>query len=364
MPRGLYIHVPFCASKCAYCDFYSGTASEETLDEYLEALIKEAKKLPDEALSTLYLGGGTPSLLGAERIYRLVSFLREKFGEFEEATLEANPADELFEVFSAARESGINRVSLGAQSANEGELRLLSRRHSVEQIELAVTAAKRAGIDNISLDIMLGIPEQTEASLFETIDYLCALEPKHISSYMLSLEEGTPLYKNREKYNFPSLERTADFYLLASSELEKRGYMQYEISNWAKEGFEARHNLNYWLGGEYYGLGPAAHGFIKGERYAYPSDLQSFISSPQKKVIDTGGGKEEYLMLNLRLRRGVVFSEYEEKFGKFPEEIIKKARLYEKSGLLEIDEKHIAFKTEGFLLFNELFVKLTEGAKL
>ena len=364
MPRGLYIHVPFCASKCAYCDFYSGVSSEKTLDEYLSALMREAEKLPKENLSTLYLGGGTPSLLGAERIYRLVSFLRERFGNFSEATLEANPADELFEIFSASFSAGINRVSLGAQSGNERELELLDRRHSAGQIASAVLAAKRAGIDNISLDIMLGIPEQTEESLLSTIDYFCSLEPRHISSYMLSLEEGTPLYKNREKYKFPSPEKTADLYLLASSELEKRGYMQYEISNWAKEGFEARHNLNYWRGGEYYALGPAAHGFIKGERYAYPADLRAFISSPQKRVIDSGGGREEYLMLNLRLKRGVVFSEYEEKFGKFPEEIIKKARLFEKSGLLEIDENHIAFKTEGFLLFNELFVKITEGAEL
>ncbi len=360
MDRGLYIHLPFCASKCAYCDFYSLPYGEELFDDYLNALLREAEKLPQEKLSTLYLGGGTPSLLGAERIYKLTSFLTSKFGKFEEATLEANPADELYETFLAAKSGGINRISMGVQSANEDELKILSRRHKISDAVSAVESARRAGIENISLDLMLGIPNQTKESLKKSVDFLISLNPQHISSYMLSLEENTPLYKNRTKYTFPTDEQTAEFYLFVNAELENRGYKQYEISNWAKDGFASMHNLNYWLGGEYYCLGASAHGFINGKRYCYSSDIKSFISGEKAQIIDNGGSAQEYLMLSLRLRRGVIFGEYQEKFGKFPESIKEKARLYQKSGLLEIDQNHLALTPQGFLLFNELYLKLTE----
>ncbi len=360
MGLGLYVHIPFCKSKCAYCDFYSLPMDEKTFDRYLDALLREAAKLEPRKCDTLYLGGGTPTVLGAQRIYKLVSILNEKFGPFSEATIEANPADDLYETLLSARKAGINRVSFGAQSSNENELRLLSRRHGVEDIKKAVDSARRAGISNISLDLMLGIPEQTEKSLLSSLDFLLNLEPTHISAYMLSLEEGTPLYNNRKDFSLPSQEETAELYLLAAKTLAARGFIHYEISNWAKEGFESEHNLNYWRQGEYIALGAAAHGFLDGGRYYYENDIEKFTTAPEPIECDLGGGEEEYLMLALRLSEGIIFSEYEKKFGGKPEKLIKNARPFIPSGHIILDENHLALTSEGFLLFNEIFLKLTD----
>jgi len=356
--RGLYVHIPFCKEKCAYCDFYSLPKKESLFDAYCDAIIEEAKKIPCERLSTLYLGGGTPTLLGAERLENLISFLNHRFGPFKEATLEANPAENLEEIFKRAKKAGITRVSLGAQSGNENELKFLNRRHSVDDIKKAVSSARNSGIDNISLDLMLGIPEQTRESLKNSIDFITDLKPQHISSYMLSLGEGTPLYQRRNEYNFPCEEETAELYLFAVEELSKKGYEQYEISNFCRKNFSSLHNLNYWNCGEYYCLGPSAHGFIDGTRYCYENDLKKFIENPEKIKVDEGGNAEEYLMLRLRLNDGVVFSQYERIYGKFPEKLLKNAVPLKEKGLLKIDENRLSLTREGFLLFNEIFIKL------
>lgn len=357
--RGLYIHIPFCASKCSYCDFYSFKPSDEIIDQYLFAVIEELKKYKTYEVDTLYIGGGTPSLIGAKRLTKLLKNIRELFGDFTEATIEANPADNLMDFFKAAKAGGINRVSLGVQTANENELASLSRRHSNADVIKAVEDCKAAGITNISLDLMLGIPSQTEQSLEKSIDFLVGLEPTHISAYILKLEQGTPLYSKKDSLSIPDGDATADLYLKAVNCLAQKGFKQYEISNFCKSGFPSLHNLKYWHGEEYIGIGPAAHGYLDGKRYSYPRDVEKFINSPEP-VFDTSPDKaEEYLMLGLRLTEGVTY----EKLGRFGYNItaIKtKVDLFKKHGLITETEQGFALTTKGFLVSNSIIVELLE----
>ncbi len=348
---GLYLHIPFCAAKCSYCDFHSAPADKNIMADYVAALLKEAEKHRGRRVDSLYIGGGTPSLLGAELLKKLLDGLQKIFNIKGEATLEANPADNLFDVFLAAKQGGINRISMGVQSGIDSELKLIGRRHSTADALRAVEDCRRAGISNISLDLMLGLPQQDGSSLNKSIVFLASLNPTHVSAYILKLEKGTPLYTERNSPLLPDPDTTADLYLQAVERLKDFGYMQYEISNFSKPGFESRHNLKYWQCQEYIGLGASAHGFIDGKRYFYPRDTRGFIENSQIIPDGFGGDPEEKFMLGIRLCRGVALAD-------FPElNLSKKATLYEKHGLCNLKDGYLSLTPKGFLVSNEIIAE-------
>ncbi len=361
---GIYIHIPFCISKCPYCDFYSFSAEEKDKDSYLKAVLlclKSKASLVRDEVDTVYFGGGTPSVFGFKRISKVISCIRDnyKLTDTAEITVECNPSSVSSEFFERLSESGVNRISMGMQSAVENERQSLGRLSDKAQVEKAVVFAKNAGIDNISLDIMLGVPSQTMESLSESIDFLLAADIKHISAYMLKIEEGTPFYKAKDSLNLPDEDTVCDMYLHTVRRLSQGGFSQYEISNFAKEGFESRHNLKYWHCEEYLGIGPSAHSFIGGKRYYFGRDFDAFIKGEDMIYDGEGGSEEEYIMLALRLSEGLKFGDYKRKFGKdIDKEIIRKAEKFEQVGLLTVTNEGIALNEEGFLLSNTIIGEL------
>lgn len=360
---GLYLHIPFCRSKCPYCDFYSFRGSETDMDNYCAALqqrISESASALQCKANTLYIGGGTPSVLGAERLKSLVNQAKRDFLTDEaEVTVECNPYKLPPDFFKVLAEVGVNRVSLGLQSANDTERRTLGRRSDRQTVETAVKAAQRAGIQNISLDVMLGVPDQTEKSLAETLDFCLSLGVPHISAYILKVEENTPFGRRREQYNFPDDDKTADFYLQLCETLENGGILQYEISNFAKSGFESRHNLKYWHCEEYLGLGPAAHSFLNNKRFYFSRDFEAFLKGGAPVPDGDGGDFTEYAMLALRLIEGLRESWVLARFGhKIPDEMHKKAQIFVQGGYMAADEERIALTRKGFLLSNAILAEL------
>ncbi len=366
MSAGIYIHIPFCVSKCAYCDFYS-LPTFSNMERYGEKILSEISRWGSELscpADTLYFGGGTPSLMEGDIIAKIIGAAKKSFVlKDAEITLEANPAENLGTFFKKVASAGVNRISLGLQSAVDSELKVLGRRHTKGDLAKAVADAKNAGIDNISMDIMLGVPNQTEASLKATLDFAIGLEPTHISAYMLSLEKGTPLYNNRDSLNIPSADQTADLYLGAVDRLKSAGFDRYEISNFAREGKVSRHNLKYWQGEDYLGLGPSAHSLIKGKRFYYGRDLSAYLENPTELFEDTGGSLEEKFMLSLRLSSGISLTELK---GTFPDEltesklekIIKKATLLSSGGLVNFSGDRISLTDRGAVVSNSIITEL------
>ena len=284
-PLGLYIHIPFCRQKCAYCDFYSLPHSEEKMDAYTAALLRHIEEVAPRTaahrVDTVYFGGGTPSYLGSERLTKLLRTIRKRCPVTRDAeiTLEANP-DSACDVkaLRALRRAGFNRISLGVQSADDELLRAIGRIHTFAQVQQAVAAVRKAGFKNLSMDLIYGLPGQTMQQWEDTLSSVIALAPEHISCYGLKLEPGTPLYDRRLEESFPDDDAQADMYLYTVTALAQNGYEQYEISNFAKPGYESRHNLKYWRMQEYAGFGPGAHSDFGGVRYAYVRDLDAYIN--------------------------------------------------------------------------------------
>ena len=365
-PIGLYLHIPFCDGKCAYCNFFSQRAGNTDLDIYTEHLQKSIRawsKRIQRKVDTVYFGGGTPSLLGHDRLILILKTVFECFSVTDDAeiTVEVNPSstDELD--FAAMKTVGFNRLSIGLQSANENELRILGRRHSVADAERTVKRAQEAGFDNISLDVMLAIPEQTPESLSKTLEFCASCGVQHISSYILKVEPGTVFWKRREALPLFSDEKQAGFYEQTVVKLAELGYRQYEISNFSHEGYESRHNLHYWHDDEYLGLGPSAHSFINGERFYYDSDFQMFYAD--KTVYESkGGDPDEYIMLALRLTEGFVFEKYRERFRvELSKRFLDAANRLEKEGLCIVDDKRVTLTVKGFLVSNAVIGYLLEN---
>lgn len=324
----------------------------------LESLEDWSDKLGRKA-DTLYLGGGTPSLIGGANIAFIVRRAKELFGIDGEITVECNPSAVEEGFFETVARAGVNRISLGMQSAVDSERKKLGRTADREKVLGCIDAARKAGIENITLDVMLGVPDQTLESLEETIDFCIATGVPHISAYMLKLEEGTYYYNNAQKLNLPDEDAVADMYMLLSDKLTANGFVHYEISNFAKPGYEAEHNLKYWNCEEYLGIGPSAHSFIDGKRFCYPRDIDSFRLGKEPEEDGTGGDEEEYIMLRLRLQKGLVFSEYSERYQKkISDEIIEKSKLFEKQGLMTLSEDSVSLTKEGFLLSNTIISEL------
>ncbi len=352
-PIGIYIHVPFCAKKCPYCDFYSCSYSKSIAESYTEAVIKHIESYESADADTVYFGGGTPSLLPIEFTEKILSEVNKKFKLINpEITLELNPCTVSREKLIEYKKMGINRLSVGVQSANENELEFLGRNHSFEKAKEVIMTASEVGFENISADLMTGLPFQTTESMYNSIDSLSNLPITHISNYILKIEENTPFNKAEIISNMPDDDQVCDMYLSMVERLSENGFKQYEISNFSKNGFESRHNNKYWRCEKYIGFGPMAHSFYGGKRYFNADSLEKYISSPLMKTVtdNSPGDDDEKIMLGLRLTEGIRLSDYPEKRTN----IEKKARLFEKSELINYDGEKISLTPKGFLLSNSI----------
>ena len=366
-PIGLYLHIPFCRGKCPYCDFYSMRVDVERMDTYTKALgetLAAWAARTGRAADTFYFGGGTPSLLGGKRIASLVDTARAHYGLADaEITVECNPSDAdgcLFEMLACA---GVNRISLGLQSAVDEERKALGRRAGVKEAEECIRLSKAAGITNLSLDLMIGIPGQTVDSLRRSIDFCVQAGVTHISAYLLKIEEGTAFARRQEKLALPDEDAVCDFYEQACESLSEAGFRQYEISNFAQPGFESRHNLKYWNAEEYLGLGASAHSFLEGKRFFYPRDIDAFLRGAAPVEDGEGGGFEEYAMLRLRLTEGLREDLLSRRYGYgIPDEMRRAAQQLAGYGLLEQDEGGIRLTRKGFLLSNAVIAELLYDA--
>ncbi len=367
---GLYIHIPFCVSKCAYCDFYSMSFDDNIAEAYVNKIISELNRwggiLKCPPADTLYFGGGTPSLLKSEQIEAIIDKSKELFSlKNAEITMEVNPAEDLNKYLCEVAKAGVNRLSVGLQSANDNELKMLSRRHSAKDVITCVNDARRAGINTLSLDIMLGIPGQTKESLKKTVDFVLERNPEHISAYLLSIEKGTKLYKNKNSLDIPNDDEAGELYLYTSELLKSAGYERYEISNFARNGNISKHNTKYWLGENYLGLGPAAHSFINDKRFYYDRDINSYINNPKEIDDGEGGTVEERLMLNLRLSSGISLKAFAKEFPNALDQnkinrLAKKAELFAKNGFVNFNGDVISLTDKGALVSNAVIADFAE----
>ena len=366
-PLGLYVHVPFCRQKCVYCDFYSLPRREGEMDAYVSALRAQlaGTDFSGYEADTVYLGGGTPSYLGPRRLTALLESLRGACPVLPgaEITLEANPDSAHDpEGLAALRQAGFNRVSLGMQSADDGELRALGRVHTAAQVRASVEALRKAGFENLSLDLIYGLPRQTQEHWRENLTAAAALEPEHLSCYGLKVEEGTPLFARAAEADLPDDGAQADLYLYAVEYLASQGYRQYEISNFAKEGFASRHNLKYWTLGEYMGFGPGAHSDLGGARYAYEKDLEGYIRGVREQGpllsesdrIPPMDRDIEWLMLGLRTVRGLDPKEFENRFRRRFRCFLPFLEQCREAGYAVCEEDRWHLTPRGFLVSNQI----------
>lgn len=369
---GLYLHIPFCKSKCTYCDFYSLPHSEEKMDAYTAALIRHleevAPRCARQTVDTVYFGGGTPSYLGEKRLTQLLKTVKKRYHVASDAeiTLEANPDSAGdWKTLRVLRKAGFNRVSLGVQAADDAMLRRIGRVHTWDQVLSAVAAARMAKLENLSLDLIYGLPGQTLAAWQETLTAAAALEPKHISCYGLKVEPGTPLWQQRQGAALPDDDAQADMYLWTVDYLAKQGYAQYEISNFARPGFESRHNLKYWQLGEYAGFGPGAHSDLGGVRFAYERDLDAYIAGElrlsEMERIPPLDRDLEYIMLSLRTVQGIDSGYFERQFRQKFRPMEELLTRYEARGLAARTERGWHLTPRGFFVSNAIIVSLQEA---
>lgn len=355
---GIYIHIPFCAKKCPYCDFFSGSYTADLEKKFVRAVVRDIENFPTcETADTVYFGGGTPSLVKPESLAEIIKALSEKFTLVSpEITIEVNPSTVTAKKLEQYRSMGINRLSLGVQSANDNELDLLGRLHDFKKARQAVLTAKSCGFDNISCDIMTGLPGQTEESLLNSIDKITSLPVTHLSSYILKIEKGTAFDNDEFVRTLPDDDHSAALYLFMVKELEKRGFSQYEISNFSKPGFESRHNLKYWHCEEYAGFGASAHSYFGGRRSFIPADLDKYLQNAPVPIItdENPGQAEEQIMLGLRLTEGINV----DRFPDVKDKLLKKTDLFERAGLMKRDGSRISLTPEGFLVSNSIIAEL------
>ena len=377
---GIYIHIPFCRSKCDYCDFYSLAGKDRRMDDYQKALLAHiaetaplAKGIP---VDTIYFGGGTPSYYGDKRLREILAALKKQFKveKNAEITMEANPDSVDYKSLRRLRKEGFNRLSMGMQSASPEELACIHRPHSIGQVDEAVEAARKAKFENISLDLIYGLPGQTQESWEATVEHALSLHPQHLSCYGLKVEEGTPLAARVEAGEvLPDDDMQADLYLWTVDRLKKAGYPQYEISNFSQPGYESIHNLRYWETRPYIGFGPGAHSDFGGHRYSIVRALDGSIDGILKggSIIDSDDlipRRErlgEYLMLGLRTVRGI--DEWEYRSRAFMEFAPLEARLEEFAAhgwAVKTSEGRWHFTPEGFLVSNQLIGDLLERQEL
>ena len=358
-PIGLYLHVPFCVRKCGYCDFYS-VCDLSLADAYTDRLCRDIERLEATA-DTLYIGGGTPSLLGADRLAKILHTAKHILTPDCEVTVEVNPGDPLERLLPALAESGANRLSIGMQSHCDTVLKKLTRRHNADDVEKAINLARASGFQNISLDVMLGVEGLTLPILKDALDFCRDAQADHVSAYMLKIEEGTPYFASLGSMILPDEDETAEQYLYTCETLQGYGFEQYEISNFAKDGKRSRHNMKYWNLDQYIGIGPAAHSYYKGKRFYYPRDLTRYLNGGEPIDDGSGGDFEEYVMLRLRLSDGLNFADALERHPDQKERldaIRQAAAPFDKAGLLRCDAERVSLLPKGFLVSNSIISEL------
>ncbi len=362
---GLYVHVPFCRTRCRYCDFYRVAENAPQLALFLQALEREVSErraqVPGRKVDTIFLGGGTPSLMNPEQVGSVLELLRDSF-EVEagcEISMEANPSDLDRERLAAYRRAGVTRLSLGVQSLQSRELRLLGRRHGAEHAVQCVDWARRAGFEHLSVDLMLGIPAQTEAGFRATVARTVELPIDHVSVYLLEVHEGTEIdgLRRRRPGLFPSVDRQARRYEWLVGALEAGGLAQYEISNFARPDGECRHNLRYWRREDFLGFGPSAHSCLGAHRWSNPRDLAGYLVDPMLRIEEESDRAFEEVFLGLRLREGMTVGRLAERLGIAPGQC--RARVESLSPFLELaGEDRVRFTVRGYLVSNAVFGEL------
>ena len=366
---GIYIHVPFCRSKCGYCDFCSVSDFDEALKEsYVKAVLKhigESAHLSRAyTVDTVYFGGGTPTVLGDKLLIRILRALQKTFvlPKNTEVTLEANPESADLKQLKRLKKAGFSRISLGVQSAHDEELKTLGRIHTYSGAVQAVKNARAAGFANLSLDLMYGLPGQNLPSFLSSVSEIASLSPEHISCYALKLEPETKLYK--ESPSLPSDDEQADMFEAATELLENAGYEHYEISNYAKPGFRSKHNQKYWDLSEYLGFGPASHSFCGGRRFSYTKDIKAYIEGflnggavlDEYEEAGTINRLGEYIMLRLRTSDGIDENLFSRKFGIDFQPFAKKFERYIKAGFAACDGRSYRLTTRGFFVSNTIIL--------
>lgn len=372
---GLYLHIPFCRSKCDYCDFYSLAGQDDRMDDYQRALLQQiadtAPRTRKQMVNSVYIGGGTPTWYGEKRLLELIGAVKKRFSLSKdvELTVEANPDSVDEKQLRRLRRAGVNRISMGMQSACDGELAAVHRPHTFAQVEEAVKAARDAKIKNLNLDLIYGLPGQTEESWRASVEAALALEPEHLSCYGLTVEEGTPLaLRVAAGEELPDDDTQAQRYLWTVERLAQAGFEQYEVSNFSRTGCQSRHNLKYWMGRPYVGLGAGAHSDFGGCRYSFVRDLEGYIRGVlgEGRLLDDMDEipqrerGNEYLMLRLRTTHGIEEWEYRREYYMNFDPIAAKLSEYEQKGWAARTGRRWHFTPEGFLLSNRLIGELME----
>ena len=373
---GIYVHIPFCRSKCEYCDFYSlpGARDKDRMDEYTAALVAHIREAATGAngyeVDTVYFGGGTPSFFGASGLDRIFAEIDRRFDVSRDAevTLEANPDSVTLPMLTQLRRAGFNRISIGVQSDIDEQLKALGRPHNYKQAQQAVSMARRAGFNNVSVDLMFGLPNQTREQWMQTLRNVIDLKADHISCYGLKVEPGTKLYEYRACANLPDDDAQADMYFYAVETLEQFGYHQYEISNFAKDGYICRHNMKYWTGDEYLSFGPCAASDFAGKRFTIAPDIEKYMDGVLNKgailsECETVPMREragEYLMLRLRTVDGVEEGEYTKSFLLPFEPLEEVFQKLAKQDLCKNVSGRWRLTPKGFMLSNSIIVLLLE----
>lgn len=359
MALGLYYHIPYCFSKCRYCDFYAAPGARGVPDAFVNALLRELDAFTGGAPlrpDTVYFGGGTPSLLAPAAVARLIEAAAPAPGA--EITLEANPETVTPALLADFRAAGANRISFGVQTARDSQLRTLGRPHTAAQAREALAAAKAAGFETVCGDIMLALPHYSRAEFDETLALIARAGADHISAYLLKIEPDSAFGQNPPQ-GLPDGDAAADFYLYAVEQLAAAGYRQYEISNFARPGKEGRHNMIYWNCEDYLGIGPAAHSCMGGRRFYYPSDTAAFIAGQSAPVPDGGCGAEDYLILQLRLTRGLDTAEYQRRGGApFSPAQLSFVENCVRSGYARWDGRTLALTPAGLIVQNAILAQL------
>ena len=374
--KGIYIHIPFCISKCIYCDFCSAPADDETKEHYVDALCREIAVAGERAeaegdkrkISTIFFGGGTPSILHSALLIKIMNAVRGAFTVADDAeiTVECNPGTLSKSKLATYKDIGVNRLSIGLQSPNNRELKNLGRIHTYEQFEESYIEARLAGFDNINVDIMSAIPNQTVAGYEDNLRKIIALKTEHISAYSLIVEEGTPLYNMVERTHgkiLPSEDEDREMYAMTKVMLADAGYSRYEISNYAKSGRECRHNISYWERADYLGFGVAAASLLGKRRFTNTLDVASYIANPidnhsEEQLLTLNDEMEEYMFLGLRMMKGVDTERFGELFGKSFDELYGEitARQIEQ-GLMVRDGKRVRLTDIGIDISNTVMAQ-------
>ncbi|MCH5583843.1 radical SAM family heme chaperone HemW [Shimazuella sp. AN120528] len=374
-PKAVYIHIPFCATKCHYCDFTAYVVDGQPVDDYIDALEKEiemtVKDAPPGKLDSIFIGGGTPTVLTPVQMEKLLRMIQSYFPNWSstiEYTMEANPGTTSSELLSVMRAGGVNRLSFGAQTFEPHLLRDIGRSHGVSEIATSVKDARYAGFTNISLDLMFGLPNQTVEQVRDTLERAVALSVDHFSCYSLKVEEGTLFYHLEERGQLPLPTEDAEYamYQLIRDYLLQQGYVQYEVSNFSKPGRSSKHNSTYWRNEAYYGFGAGAHGYVNHIRHANVKGITEYIGRIdngerpilQQNKIDIQEQMENYFILGLRLLAGVSLKQFEQQYGLPADKVFKEAiETLVKKQFLIIEDDTLRLTEQGLLFGNDVFAQ-------